>query len=133
MKKALGAISKILLVVVIVGFFMPVACEASGPDLVVQSFEESDMMATVSGVLLIIAVGAAALGVITVFALGRGMINVMLPLVTLVAVVAAYFCMKEYMGGFLTTDMVDTGGWMMAGGAAGSLLFGIASAMVREY
>jgi len=123
-KRIFSMLSKLLLILVIIGFFMPVCCSLTGPDLI-----KHDDTAFYGWML----VAAVVLSVASLVMIGSN--NTFLPLIEGVLVIATMLIaqtrLKNNIGFGGIMDYLDTGGYMIFFASLAAMICAIAAMVLK--
>ena len=123
-KRIIGMVSKLLLILVIIGFFMPVCCDQTGPDLI-----KHDKTA-LYGWMLVVAVVLSVASLVMIKA-----DSTLLPIIEGVVVIATVLIAQTRMnngisfGGIM--DYLDAGGYMIFYSSIAALICGVVSMFLK--
>lgn len=121
-------ISKVLLVLVLIGFFCPIACDGSGVDMLSDGIRHGEEELILVGAVLLLAAVAAAVGFISAFSGKTAQKMGPYPIISTIAVIIAFCLGVSYMGDIeFLIEFLDYGAYLMIGGSVLSLILALAA------
>ena len=117
-------LSRLSILLVIIGFFQPVACGFSGPEIVQYSLEEGPLPIIVSSVLLLLAFFISIIMILRIRKKSEKEL-IASPVIISAILILSYFSAHIEIGDFMEYVSYDRGAKMIASGIILSLVFAI--------